>query len=165
MTFTAVLPAGATGTVTFKNGSTTLGTGPLSGGSVAFSTTALTTGSHSITAAYGGDTNYNAATSGALTQTVNAVTKTRPTITWATPAPITEGTALSATQLDASASVPGTFVYSPAAGTVLGVGSHTLKATFTPTNTTDYTTATATVVLVVNRKARGSSISDHAPGP
>ena len=40
----------------------------------------------------------------------------RPTITWAAPAGIAYGTALSATQLDATSSVPGTFAYSPAAG-------------------------------------------------
>jgi hypothetical protein len=72
-----------------------------------------------------------------------------PTITWPTPANIVFGTALSATQLNASASVPGSFIYSPTAGTVLSVGPHTLSATFSPTDTTDYTTATATVILTV----------------
>ena len=49
-----------------------------------------------------------------------------PTVTWAAPAAITYGTALSATQLDATASVPGTFTYTPAAGTILGAGTQTL---------------------------------------
>jgi N-acetylneuraminic acid mutarotase len=74
-----------------------------------------------------------------------------PAIAWATPAAITYGTALGALQLDASSIVPGTFSYSPAAGTVLGVGNQTLSVTFTPTDTTDYTTATATVTLTVNQ--------------
>ena len=77
------------------------------------------------------------------------VSKATPTITWATPAGITEGTALSSTQLDATASVPGTFVYSPAAGTTPAAGMDTLSVTFTPTDTTDYNTATATVTLAV----------------
>ena len=47
-----------------------------------------------------------------------------PTISWSNPADITYGTALSSTQLDASASVPGTFVYTPPSGTVLEVGSN-----------------------------------------
>jgi hypothetical protein len=83
----------------------------------------------------------------------NAVTTVQatPTISWSTPSPITYGTALSATQLDATASVPGTFVYTPAAGTVLGAGTYTLMVTFTPTDTTDYTTATDSVVLTVNQ--------------
>jgi len=72
-----------------------------------------------------------------------------PAITWATPAPIIYGTALSGTQLNASSPVAGSFSYSPSAGTVLGVGQHTLQANFTPTDTTDYTGATATVVLTV----------------
>jgi hypothetical protein len=45
------------------------------------------------------------------------VMKATPVITWANPAPITKGTPLSATQLDATANVPGTFTYNPPAGT------------------------------------------------
>jgi hypothetical protein len=72
-----------------------------------------------------------------------------PTIAWATPAAMPYGTALSATQLDATASVPGTFAYCPAAGTVLTAGTQTLSVAFSPTDTTDYTTATASVTLTV----------------
>ena len=53
-----------------------------------------------------------------VSATFQLASKIAPTITWPTPAPIMYGTALSATQLDATASVPGTFVYSPPAGTV-----------------------------------------------
>ena len=70
-------------------------------------------------------------------------------ITWANPASIVYGTALSSAQLDATANVPGTFIYSPAAGTVLPVGTDTLSVTFTPTDTTDYATVTATATIVV----------------
>ena len=95
-------------------------------------------------------TDYNSATK-TVTLTVAATTLTTPTITWTAPAAITYGTALSATQLNATASVAGTFAYSPASGTVLTAGTQTLKATFTPTNTTSYTTASATVALTVNK--------------
>jgi RHS repeat-associated protein len=81
------------------------------------------------------------------------VTPAAPVITWATPAAITYNTALSAIQLNATASVAGTFVYSPATGTVLTAGVHTLSVTFTPTDTTDYTTATSSVTLTVNKAA------------
>ena len=78
------------------------------------------------------------------------VAQATPTITWANPAGITYGTALSGTQLDATANVPGTFTYTPAAGTVLGAGNNqTLSVSFTPTDTTDYTTATATAQINV----------------
>ena len=77
------------------------------------------------------------------------VNKAVPVITWAAPAAITYGTPLSATQLNATANVPGAFVYTPAAGTVLTAGTQTLSVKFTPTDTTDYTTATATQTLTV----------------
>jgi hypothetical protein len=95
-----------------------------------------------------------------VTITVN---KSAPTVTWATPAPITYGTALSSTQLEATASVPGTFVYSPAAGAIPAGGSDTLKVTFTPTDSTDYTTATASVTLQVN--AATPTINWSTPAP
>jgi uncharacterized repeat protein (TIGR02543 family) len=88
----------------------------------------------------------------AVTQTVSlTVNPATPTITWAAPAPITYGTALSATQLNASASVNGNLVYTPPAGTVLGAGTQTLSVTFTPSDTTDYATVTQTVALTVNQ--------------
>src|SRR5438105_8956252 len=73
-----------------------------------------------------------------------------PAITWSTPADIIYGTALSTTQLNASASVAGTVVYTPAAGAVLNAGSaQTLSVTFTPTDAANYTTATKTVSINV----------------
>ena len=101
-------------------------------------------------------TDYNTATA-TVTLVVNKAT---PTITWATPSPIIYGTALSSTQLNATASVPGTFVYSPVSGTVLGAGSQTLSVTFTPTDTTDYNAATATVTLVVTGAAADFTWTD-----
>jgi len=77
------------------------------------------------------------------------VSKATPVITWSAPAPITYGTALSSLQLDATASVPGTFLYTPAAGTILAVGTQTLSVTFTPTDSGDYNAATAQVSLQV----------------
>lgn len=72
VTFTATLGGGASpsGTVTFKDGATTLGTGTISGATAIYSTSALTSGAHSITAEYAGDANNSAATSNAVTVTV-----------------------------------------------------------------------------------------------
>src|SRR5207249_746881 len=54
------------------------------------------------------------------------------------------------TQLNATANVTGTFLYSPAAGTVLNPGQgQTLSVTFTPADTTNYTTPTKTVTINV----------------
>jgi hypothetical protein len=80
---------------------------------------------------------------------------TTPTITWANPASIVYGTPLSSTQLDATASVPGTFTYSPAAGTILGAGTDMLSVIFTPNDTTDYTTATASTTIAVAQATPG----------
>ncbi|MGC2216027.1 MAG: MBG domain-containing protein [Silvibacterium sp.] len=91
-------------------------------------------------------TDYSTATA----TTALTVTQIVPVITWPAPAAIADGTALSSVQLNATSSVPGAFVYGPAAGTVLPVGQATLQVTFTPTDTTDYAIATSTVQLVVN---------------
>ncbi len=76
--------------------------------------------------------------------------KVTPTITWAPPSPITNPTPLSATQLDATASVPGSFAYTPPAGTVLAAGTQLLSVAFTPTDTAAYNNASAAVSITVN---------------
>jgi trimeric autotransporter adhesin len=77
VTFTAtVSPSSATGTVTFKDGTTTLGTGVLSGGTATLTPASLAPGSHSITAVYGGDSAFSGSTSSTLTQTVNQASTT-----------------------------------------------------------------------------------------
>ena len=74
VTFTATVTSASgtpTGTVTFLDGTTSLGTGTLSTGHATLSTTTLAAGSHSITASYQGDATFAASTSTVLTQTVN----------------------------------------------------------------------------------------------
>lgn len=79
LTFTALVapatPGGAapTGTVTFSDGATPLGSAPVqSDGTASFSTAALAVGDHSITAAYAGDATYAASTSAPVGVTVTA---------------------------------------------------------------------------------------------
>jgi hypothetical protein len=95
---------------------------------------------------FAGNTNY-APASGDVTITIGIAT---PAITWSNPANIVYGTALSGTQLNATTSVPGAFVYTPAAGTVLGAGnSQTLHVVFTPTDTINYSAASKDVSINV----------------
>ena len=100
------------------------------------------------------DTTHYAPSTTTASLTINKAT---PVITWGTPKPITYGTALSGTQLNAYASgtlgtVYGTYVYSPAAGAVLSAGSQTLSVTFTPTDTNNYNKgATGSTTLIVNQ--------------
>jgi hypothetical protein len=79
------------------------------------------------------------------------VNKGSPTITWTNPSDIVYGTALSATQLNATSNVPGTFAYSPAIGTVVHAGAQTLTVTFTPSDTANYSTATQSVTISVTK--------------
>jgi len=80
-------------------------------------------------------------------------------VAWPAPAAISYGTALSATQLNAAGSVPGKFVYSPAAGNVLAPGRYTLSALFLPDEVEKYSTAKATVEIEVKGLANAPSIS------
>ncbi len=106
-----------------------------------------TTGTHTFTVV-AQDAVGNVSIPSSVTYTVGQAT---PSLKWTTPAAITFGTPLTSAQLDASANVPGTFVYTPAAGTTLGAGVQMLSVSFTPTDLTDYTTATASVQLTVNK--------------
>ena len=83
------------------------------------------------------------------TATVTLNVQILPAITWTNPLPIVIGGALTATQLNATASVPGAFAYSPVAGTVLPQGWNTLSTTFTPTDSITYASATKTVMFLV----------------
>ena len=55
----------------FLDGATTMGGATLCGGAASLSVSSLAVGSHSITAVYNGDSNFNASTSTAVTQVVN----------------------------------------------------------------------------------------------
>jgi subtilisin family serine protease len=106
---------------------------------------------HDLTAAYSGDSTHPPST-GHLSLAVSPAT---PVITWAAPADINYPTPLGPTQLNATADVSGSFVYTlhsggSANGGVLHAGSGQLiDAVFTPQNPIDYTTATAQVSITV----------------
>ncbi len=105
-------------------------------------------GTCTVTASQPGDANYTAATDVVRSFTI---AQGAAGLAWATPTAITYGTALSATQLNATAAVPGTFAYTPDLGAVLAAGSRTLSVTFTPTDTAKYSGTTTTVSLTVNK--------------
>ncbi len=103
-----------------------------------------------VTAKQLGTTNY--APAAPVSQTISVVNQLTPVVAWATPAPITYGTALSGVQLNATANVPGTFSYLPCAGTVLSTGPQVDIATFTPANNLlgQYAIVTVQVTIQVN---------------
>ncbi len=103
----------------------------------------LGTGTYTWSAQYSGDNNNASAhdQGGTSEQVLSPIA-----INWNTPAPIVYGTALSGTQLNATATINGqtpssqsTFSYATGAGTVLNAGQNTLDVEFTPySNGNDY---------------------------
>ncbi len=170
VTFTAmVAPAGTnsltpTGTVTFEDGSTVLGTATLSGGVANFTTTMLPTGSNSIKAIYGADSNFAASTSNSLAQTVaQSATTTALTKSTTTTAKFGQGITFTATMAAVSpgAGTPtGTVTFEDGSTVIatgalsggvakftttsLAVGSHSIKAIYA--GDTNFTTSTSTSV-------------------
>src|SRR5271165_3355206 len=149
------------------NATVTSNSTPVSGGTVTFTVLGatdlanVTNGSASVSFSIPGGTAagnypiqavYNPA-SGFATSTNTqqlSIAKATPVITWPTPGSIVSGTPLSATQLNATANVPGNFTYTPPSTTILPVGNNqTLSVLFTPTDTTDYNPQTATVSINV----------------
>jgi hypothetical protein len=112
-------------------------------------------GAHTVALSFSGTADYAAATSASVPVNVQQET---PTITWSPAGTIGYGTNAAAL-LDATANTPGSFSYTAqaaggrtialTAATVLPVGSYTLTANFTPTDTVDYKAATRSAMLTV----------------
>ena len=89
--------------------------------------------------------------------------KKDPVLTWTDPADIGFGTLLRAVQLNATANVPGTFIYNPALGTKLPAGvNQDLNVDFTPADENNYNTASKTVKI--NVTPGGTSNAIFNPG-
>jgi hypothetical protein len=110
-TVAATSNSGVTPTIT-----ATAGVCSISSGTV---TMTSGTGTCTLTATWVANTDYLAKS---VTEATTAE-KLVSTVTWPTPAEITYGTALSITQLDATANHAGSFAYLPKAGTVLNGGA------------------------------------------
>jgi hypothetical protein len=171
VTFTATVTTGTgtpTGTVTFFDGVTNIGIGTLTGNTATFTTSALTTGSHNITANYGGNASYAASTSSVLTQVVNAAppSTTTTTITSSNnPSTTGQSVTFTATVTTATGTPTGTVTFFDGAtnigtGTLSGnkatfttsaltTGSHNITATYNG-NATHATSTSSVLVQVVN---------------
>lgn len=168
VTFTASVTSSGgnpTGTVTFKNGSATLGMAPLSSGTAAFTTSTLTVATHTITAVYNGDANDATSTSSPVTQ---QVTKAATTTALASPLnPSTYGlpVTLAVAVTSSTTGTPTGSVTFKSGTTSLGTkslsggtasltttslarGSNTITATYN--GSADFTTSSDTLTQVVN---------------
>jgi len=141
-----------TGSVTLTGGGYTSAQTSLSSGKATINIPAgvLPLGSNTLTVTYAPDTASSAIYSGA-SGTARVTIQAAASISWPSPAAIAYGTALTAAQLNATSPIAGTFTYSPVAGTVLTAGAQTLRVTFKPFDATDYTTATASVQVMVTQ--------------
>lgn len=106
VTFTATVQPGAgnsaSGTVTFMDGSTTLGTASVASNSAQISVSTLVVGTHAITAAYSGNATFSGSTSSALTETVNPSSTTTTLVSNLNPATFGQAIPLVATVQTAS---------------------------------------------------------------
>lgn len=190
VTYTATVKAGLpstgvpTGTVTFKDGATQIGTGTLdSSGNASFSISSLTIGSHTITAVYNSDGNYSSSTSSQLIQKVTGASTT--VIASANPSPSTFGQSVtftiqvqgptpvsltptgSVTLKDGSTTV-GTGNLDASGNTTistssLAIGSHTITAVYSGDNNYGSSTSSS-----VTQKVTGTSttvIASANPNP
>jgi len=154
------------GTVTFQayNGTTAVGSpvtvnvsnGAANGTIVLPGGTKVGT-SDTVLATFNATTNY-AGGSASASITLNQAT---PVVNWQAPANINFGQPLGATQLNATASVPGAFTYRPASGTILNAGpGQTLAVTFAPTDSNDYkSVSTSTQINVLKDVLSFSGLS------
>lgn len=117
---TTISPNAATGTVTFKDGVATIGTGAITGGVATMTTSALAVGSHSLTAVYGGDTAYLTSASPAINQVIQKITTT--TVLASNINPSTPGQTITLTATVAPAAVVGTITFKDGA-TTIGTGT------------------------------------------
>jgi uncharacterized delta-60 repeat protein/uncharacterized repeat protein (TIGR01451 family) len=181
-----------TGTVTFREGTATLGTGALAPGGpsgcseAVFSTASLSAGNHDVTADYPGDTNFEASSSNTITQEVNKIATTSTLVSSPNPSTAGQDVSFTDTVCGSSADEPtgtvtfeegattlGTGTLAPGGGTgcaqatfatsSLAVGSHDLTADY-PGDATHAPSTSNTVTQVVNKITTTSTLTS-SPNP
>ncbi len=144
VTFTATIaPSTATGSVQFLDGGAVIGTTTVASGVATFSTSTLTSGTHSITAVYGGNLSVTGATSAAVAQTVKSTAAVGIATNAPNPVPgqnitftasITPSTATDSVQFLDNGSVIGASALASGAATfstsTLALGSHSVTAVY-----------------------------------
>jgi RHS repeat-associated protein len=170
VTFTATVSGSGTptGVITFKDGTTVLGTSTLSSGVAAFSTASLAAGTHSMTAAYGGNATNVASTSAALSQVVNKNTTTATLASSVNPSSGGQGVLLSFALSGGSVNASGNVTFKDGATALaivpinagaasfnistLAAGSHSLSAVYAG-DANNLASTSNTVSQTVNKAA------------
>jgi uncharacterized protein (TIGR03437 family) len=181
VTFTAnvsaVAPAAGarTGTVSFFDGATLLGTVALSSGQAAFTTSSLSTGSHTVTASYSGDANFTTSTSSSFAHMVGLPPTTTALVSSANPSTYGQSVTFTATVNTASGTPTGTVTFKDGAATIgsgtlnasrqaaftataLSTGSHSITAVYAGDANFDGSTSAA-VAQVTNKAATTTTLT------
>ena len=125
----------------------------------------ISAGQCSITVSQNGTVEYEPASITRIFNIVRnqSVAKRQYTLTWSNPTPIYEGTPLTSIQLNAEASISGTYEYTPTFGVKLPRGTYKLLVLFSPTDLGTYTTQTTSVTLIVRAGAEPIPTSTGTP--
>jgi hypothetical protein len=124
-----------------------IGSSTITGMTATYTTKSLTVGTHSISASWPGNSTYPPLTSSPVSQ---KVLNTPAVYSWPWASNITFGQTLASSQLiGGSAAVSGTFAWT-APGTIPAAGAPTESVTFTPSDTTDYSSTTGSVAVTVD---------------
>jgi len=178
VTVSAVAPGAGvpTGTVTFLDGATPIGTGTLNGSGVAsISTSALSVGTHPISTTYPGDGNFNSSTSNTVNQVVNKAPTTTAVVSSANPSTFGQSVTFTATVTSGAPGTPsGTVTFLDGAtpigtGTLSGgvatfstatlsVGTHPITASYGGDSTFAASTSN-TVNQVVNQATTATALT------
>ena len=178
VTLTAtVSPAGATGSVTFVNNGTTLGTSPIVAGNAVLIVSTLPGGSNFVTASYSGDSRYTGSM-GAVYQVVNKTSTT--TVLSSSSNPSTAGSSVVLSAIVSPNTATGMVQFMEGATSLglltvnnkgeaylplsnLSVGTHSITA-FYYGDANDLASASAALVQVVNRASSSTTLAS-SPNP
>lgn len=159
VTLTAVVSgSGPTGTVTFRDGPTVLGTANIVSGKATLSPTFTSTGSHSISASYSGDTNNQASASATATLVINAKLSTTTVLT-SNAATVYAGQAVTFTSTVTGASPTGSATFKSGATTLSTVSLTAGKASLA----WKFAAASAPVIQAVYSGDTNNASSNSSP--
>jgi hypothetical protein len=156
VTFTATISSGPTGTITFYNGGTSIGTGTISSGTATLSTSALTVGSYQITASWPGNSSYGPVTSSALTQVVNKATPTLSVTSSLNPSTYDQSVTFTATS---SVSLSGTVTF---LNNGTSIGTSSISGTSTTFSTSSLPVGTDSITASWPGNANTNSVTSSA---
>jgi hypothetical protein len=168
-----------TGSITFKDGATVLGTGAITGTTATFDTALLAVGTHSIVAVYGGDANTQSLASAPYSQVVNAAGVTVSLASSANPATFGTPLTLTATASSPAGALTGTVKFEDSGTTIgsatlsstgsavfttsaLSAGSHNIVAAYQG-DANDQPASSTTLVQVVERATTVALTSSQNP--